>query len=326
MKKILFLVSIILSFRTIGKGQEFPQAAINNGLLYAHLYLPDAEKGYYRGTRFDWSGVMPSLEYQGHSYCGQWFPKYEPTLNDAIMGPVESFTPLGYKEAVPGSSFVQIGVGSLARIDGSPYSPFKYYQVLNPGAWEVKKSPAAIEFRHRLTDTAYSYDYTKKVALIKGRPELVLTHHLKNTGTRMIETDVYDHNFFLPDSLTTGPGFVLKFPFPLTAEETRGLDDLAAIRGDSIVILRQLRGKESVYAVLHGYGDQAADYDIRVENHITGTGIRIRSDRPLSRLVYWGSVKALCPEPYIHVKVQPGNSFTWTLRYEFYSCAISNGR
>jgi hypothetical protein len=319
MNKTLYLIALVLSVCTTGKAQEFPQAEISNGLLHARLYLPDAENGYYRGTRFDWSGVMPSLEYQGHSFCGQWFPEYEPTLNDAIMGPVESFSPLGYKEAVPGSGFVQIGVGTLARTDASPYSPFKYYQVLNAGTWQVKKSAAAIEFRHRLTDTAYSYDYTKKVALVKGRPELTLTHQLKNTGQRTIETDVYDHNFFLPDSLTTGPGFVLKFPFPLTADETRGLNDLSAIQGDSIVMLRQLTGKESVYAVLHGYGDQAADYDIRVENHITGTGIRIRSDRPLSRLVYWGSVKALCPEPYIHIKVQPGDSFSWTLRYEFYN-------
>src|SRR6195952_2524900 len=90
---------------------EFPQADITNGIIHARLYIPDAEKGYYRSTRFDWSGVMPSLEYRGHTYCGQWFPRYAPTINDAIMGPVESFAPLGYKEASSGASFVQIGVG-----------------------------------------------------------------------------------------------------------------------------------------------------------------------------------------------------------------------
>src|SRR6185295_14647599 len=99
MKKIFFLPGIILSVQMTGAGQQsidsahaagFPQAEISNGILHARLYLPDAEKGYYRSTRFDWSGVMPSLEYRGHSYCGQWFPQYAPTINDAIMGPVES--------------------------------------------------------------------------------------------------------------------------------------------------------------------------------------------------------------------------------------------
>jgi hypothetical protein len=320
MNKIPCLVFVILSGLTISAVSAigFPEAEISNGILHARLYLPDSEKGYYRGTRFDWSGVMPALEYEGHSYCGQWFVKYAPTTHDAIMGPVESFSPLGYEDEGAGGGFVQIGVGVLARPEGSPYSPFKYYKVLDPGSWKVKRSPDKVEFVHQLKDTAYSYEYKKSVRLLKGKPELVLTHSLKNTGKRVIETDVYDHNFFLLDHQPTGPGLVLRFPFLLTSEDARGLGELAAIRGDSIVLLRQLADRESVYAVLHGYGGQPTDYDIRLENHVTGAGLRITCDRPLSKLVYWGSPKALCPEPYIRVKVQPGETFTWRILYEFY--------
>ena len=321
MKKISYLVLVGLSVLTISTVLPigFPEAEISNGILHVRLYLPDFEKGYYRGTRFDWSGVMPVLEYKGHSYCGQWFEKYAPTTHDAIMGPVESFSPLGYEGADTGGGFVQIGVGVLARADGSPYSPFKYYKVLNPGTWKVQRSPDKVEFLHQLNDAAYSYAYKKTVQLLKGKPELVLTHSLKNTGKRVIETDVYDHNFFLLDDQPTGPGLVLKFPYLLTSEQARGLGELAAIHGDSIMLLRQLAGGESVYAVLHGYGDQSRDYDIRLENHNTGAGLRITSDRPLSKLVYWGSPKTLCPEPYIQVKVQPGDIFTWRITYEFYT-------
>src|ERR1700760_3083047 len=88
-----------------------PQAEISNGVIHARFYLPDSVNGYYRSTRFDWSGVMSSLEYNGHSYFGQWFEKYAPLIHDAIMGPVESFSPLGYGV---GDSFTQIGVGVLA--------------------------------------------------------------------------------------------------------------------------------------------------------------------------------------------------------------------
>jgi hypothetical protein len=321
MKKISYLVLVGLSVLTISTVLPigFPEAEISNGILHVRLYLPDSEKGYYRGTRFDWSGVMPVLEYKGHSYCGQWFEKYAPTTHDAIMGPVESFSPLGYEGADTGGGFAQIGVGVLARADGSPYSPFKYYKVLNPGTWKVQRSPDKVEFLHQLNDAAYSYAYKKTVQLLKGKPELVLTHSLKNTGKRVIETDVYDHNFFLLDDQPTGPGLVLKFPYLLTSEQARGLGELAAIHGDSIMLLRQLAGGESVYAVLHGYGDQSRDYDIRLENHNTGAGLRITSDRPLSKLVYWGSPKTLCPEPYIQVKVQPGDIFTWRISYEFYT-------
>jgi hypothetical protein len=308
-----------LAIRLPGLAQSFPQTDISNGIVNARIYLPDTTNGYYRSTRFDWSAVIPLLEYRGHSYFGQWFPRYAPTINDAIMGPVESFSPLGYEQAGAGGSFVEIGVGVLTRPDGSAYTPFKYYPIRNPGSWQVKSSGTGIRFRHLLKGESYSYRYTKSVTLTKGKPELVIAHSLHNSGSLPIESDVFDHNFFVTDSQSIAPGFVLKFPFQLVPEQARGLDDLAAIRGDSITILRPFGTGESVYAVLHGYGDSPADYDIRLENHLTGAAVRIRADRPFSRLVYWGSVKTLCPEPFIHISVAPGETFSWTIRYEFYT-------
>jgi hypothetical protein len=56
----------------------------------------------------DWSGSIANLEYPGHSYFGQWFLKYDPSVRDvaymadmngyaagrasANVGPVEEFT------------------------------------------------------------------------------------------------------------------------------------------------------------------------------------------------------------------------------------------
>src|SRR6187549_2635799 len=68
---------------------DAPEASISNGIIEARLYLPDAQNGYYRGTRFDWSGVIYSLRYQGHEYFGTWFERYDPKTHDAITGPVE---------------------------------------------------------------------------------------------------------------------------------------------------------------------------------------------------------------------------------------------
>lgn len=289
-----------------------PQTEISNGIVHARIYLPDAVNGYYRSTRFDWSGVMPSLEYAGHSYFGQWNPKYSPTLNDAIMGPVESFSPVGYGE---GAEFTEIGVGRLERPDSAAYSPFRYYPIKDAGRWQVRCKRRQVRFRHTLE----GYIYTKTLTLTKGKPQLVIAHSLHNTGSRPILTDVFDHNFFVTDSQTIAPGIGLRFDFDPLAEQARGLGELAAIHGDSISILRRFGTHGSVYAVLHGYGNTAADYDIRLENHITGAAVRIRADRPLSKLVYWGSVKTLCAEPYIHISVAPGETFTWTLYYDFYT-------
>jgi len=50
----------------------WPIAKITNGLVTLTLYLPDAQRGYYRGTRFDWSGLIAQAEYEGHTFFSEW--------------------------------------------------------------------------------------------------------------------------------------------------------------------------------------------------------------------------------------------------------------
>ena len=147
MKKIYYILSILTL--TAMSFTKFPQAEISNGLIHATLLLPDASKGYYRGTRFDWSGNMVSLEYSGHNYFGQWFTKYSPEIHDVIMGPVEAFTPLDYSETKTGGSFLIIGVGMLYKQDDQPYAFSRLYQMLNGGKWSVKKKSDQVLFHSR---------------------------------------------------------------------------------------------------------------------------------------------------------------------------------
>lgn len=112
---------------------EVPKASISNGIITVELYLPEKSKGFYRSTRFDWSGVIYKLEYKGHEYFGQWFNDYDPKKHDAICGPVDEFGAVGYEEAKVGNPFLKIGVGMLIKPDDAPYSSFKYYKIENSG-------------------------------------------------------------------------------------------------------------------------------------------------------------------------------------------------
>ena len=47
---------------------EAPVLRIANRHVSALVCLPDAERGYYRGTRFDWGGVVRDLRSRGHRY------------------------------------------------------------------------------------------------------------------------------------------------------------------------------------------------------------------------------------------------------------------
>ena len=62
--------------------QSHPSAEISNGPITAKVYLPDPENGFYRSTRFDWSGVIGSLKYKGHDFYGAWFQKVDPAIYD----------------------------------------------------------------------------------------------------------------------------------------------------------------------------------------------------------------------------------------------------
>ena len=320
MKKT-FIIGIILSVFLIGSKpvDQFPQAEITNGLIRARLYLPDSEDGYYRGSRFDWSGVIPELEYQGHTFFGQWFEKYSPTLHDAIAGPVDAFTPIGYEEAKAGENFLKIGIGMVTKTDEKPYSFSTPYPIPNSGVWKVKKKSDQVTFVHTLEDKAYSYEYKKTVQLLKGKPEMVLLHSLKNRGKQTLETSVYNHNFFVIDNQPIGPDFVVTFPFKLITE-TEASASLGKLQDNQILFGKELVDNEHLfYRSLTGFSNNASDYDIKIENSKTGASVRITSDQPISRLVFWSAPKTLCPEPYTQLVIKPGETLTWKIAYQFYS-------
>src|SRR4029450_3013013 len=120
----------------------FPEATISNGQITARIYLPDPQRGFYRSTRFDWSGMIASLEYGGHQYYGPWFTGSDPSVRDFVyrgseilvsaqsgaLGPAEEFQrPQGYSTAKPGETFVKIGVGVLRKKADAPYSAYDTY-------------------------------------------------------------------------------------------------------------------------------------------------------------------------------------------------------
>ena len=148
---------------------------------------------------------------------------------------------------------------------------------------------------------------------------MLLSHILKNTGKRTIETKVYSHNFFVMDQQLIGTAFIVKFPFTVSGRGV-GSGELIDVKDNKLVFLRNLEGSETVYyESLSGYSGDARDFDIRIENQKTGRGVRITCDQPISKLAFWACLTTLCPEPYIKIRVEPGNEFRWKINYEFYT-------
>jgi hypothetical protein len=313
---------------------QFPEAQISNGLITAKLYLPDAQRGFYRSTRFDWSGVIARLEYQGHQYYGPWFTKADPPVRDfiykdadiivgaqsAMVGPAEEFRrPQGYATAKAGGTFVKIGVGVLRKADETNYSAFSNYGIVDSGTWSVKTSPDSVAFVQDVHDPAsgYGYIYRKTVRLAHGRPELVIEHSLQNTGRLPLQTTQYNHNFLVLDRAATGPDFIVSAPFQI--QTPRGPDPtLAEIRGNQIAYTRILKDQDLVTFAVQGFSTDAKDYDFRIENRKTGAGVRVTADRPLASAALWSTRSVISIEPFVDVSTEPGQTSIWTYTYTYY--------
>jgi hypothetical protein len=319
---------------TSGRAADFPQAEISNGQITTRMYLPDATNGYYRSTRFDWSGAIFSLQYRGHDFYGTWFDRVDPKVINwvhqgpeivcgpcgALAGPVDEFeTVLGWNEAKPGGTFIKIGVGVLRKGDGA-YNRFAPYEVLDSGKWSVKKEGDSIEFTQELSEptSGYAYVYRKAVRLTEGKAEMEIDHSLKNTGRLAIKSTVYNHNFVVLDRQPPGPDFTLRLPFQIQPgrQPNRGP---AEVRGNQIVFPKPLAGEDEAVVFITGFGDSAKDTEIVIENKKVGAGMRITGDRPLVRDMLWSIRTVLAIEPYIAIDLQPGAEFTWKNMFEYYT-------
>jgi hypothetical protein len=295
---------------------------IANKVLGLTVYLPDAERGYYRGPRFDWSGLIARAEYRGHGFFGEWKTPHNPENHDDVVGPAEEFgmaRPLGYDDARPGGTFVKIGIGELEKIDEPKYRFHHGYRIVRPGAWKVTSGPDWVAYRQELkTSAGYGYDYVKRISLAEDGPAFTVSHSLKNTGSKAIDTDHYCHNFILIDGDPVGPHYKVKFAFPARPKDRGEVRGPLAFREGEMTFRKDLANGD-FYAELQGWAARPADNRVTVENTSRGAGLRIVGDTPLADFHVWGVRTALCPEPFIRLQLEPGKEAKWATVFTFFS-------
>jgi hypothetical protein len=337
-------IAIIAAGALHAYAQDGPKAEISNGQIRAVIYLPDAQTGFYRSTRFDWSGVVASLKYRGHEYYGPWFHKVDPKVRDyeyddsgvvaspvsASVGPAEEYQTdgkgLGYDEAKPGGTFVKIGVGVLRKpLNETKYDHYEQYEIADNGKWTVNKRSGAVEFIQELSDPGshYAYRYTKVVRLAQGKPQLVIEHVLKNTGSRVIRSSMYNHNFLVFGNQAPGPNLVTRTVYEIKSELPPA-KEIGAIRGKELVFLKPLENKERLVASLAGFGSTPSDFDFRVEQRAAGSGVRITGDHALATASVWSIRTVFALEPFVALNIEPGTEAKWTFTYDYYTLSGSD--
>lgn len=289
---------------------------IKNNTLKITLHAPDCEKGYYRGTRFDWAGVFASIEYNGCNYAEEWFEGYSPVRHDAVCGPAEEFSPIGLDEVAPGEPFLKIGVGMLEKMEGE-YDRFKLHKIVNPGVRTVEVTEDSITQGHFLeSEEGFGYEYFKTV-ILTGPDSFRISHRLANTGSRPLKGDVYNHNFFTLGLLQTGPDRRLDFPFRPEGDWRAEYSEVGFTE-TGIRFTRTLNKGESVFTGnLHESGkDMTGSPNAFVlKDAHTGRGVSAECSILMTKAVFWAYHLIACIEPYIDFNVAPGETFAFSIDY-----------
>jgi len=315
----LLLVGVIIVPNASAKDKsKYPMHTLKKGDLTVTVYLPDAEKGYYRGTRFDWSGLVGQATYKGHTFFGPWKAAHDPAYAEDADAIAEEFGingPPSYSEAKAGEAFIKIGVGVLERPDDKPYSFMHPYKILAPGKWEIAHYDGAIEFIQDLQGPrGWSYRYIKRLSLNPTGTGFSVMHQLENTGKKAIETQHYCHNFVILDEQPVGPAYQLNFPFTLKAKRPM---DAARIDGTILGFSRELKEKEALFSELEGNQANSEHNHLVVKHAGKSIALTIDGDGTLDHFNFFAVRRSVCPEPFVNVKLEPGKTMRWKTTYTF---------
>lgn len=305
---------------------EYPHVVLSGENMEMSVFLPDTEKGFYRSTRFDWAGIVWQLTCDGHTYFVSRHAPHDPENNGHAMSLAGEFSigtnkhiPQRYPETKAGETFMKIGAGVLRKpANDTPYRFNTDYELVDPGTWTTQYGTNWVEFTHVLSDEhGYAYRYTKHMELIEGSHTLVIRNSITNTGTKPILEDHYNHNFFTIDSESIGPQYEVKLAFAPDAGSTSPPEETAVMEGNKLVYLQDV--PRSFLLKLSGFGDSPADGQVTIENKNTGAGVEIGGDFPLYGFNLYTSRRAVCPEIFVKIDVEPGETQKWTRFYRFFS-------
>ena len=155
------------------------EAHISNGQIRRGSISPDPESGFYRSTRFDWSGVIASLEYNGHQYYGPWFtgsdlagarfrlPRADIVVSaqSGVVGPGRGVSAAaGIHHGETGGDVRQDRRRRAAQERRPAVQRYNTYEIVDPGKWSSRPRADAVEFSQEVNDPRSGYGY------VSGRP------------------------------------------------------------------------------------------------------------------------------------------------------------
>ncbi len=284
---------------------------LKNNNLVLELELPGQG---YTESRFDWSGKITSISYKGVTVAGS----EKEGVSECGQGFFNEFgidQPVGYDKVVAGGLFHKIGVGLLKR-DTEDYNFFKHYEV-EPADFTVVQKSDNIHLECQSPEhLGIAYLLTKEIVLTDKGFEI--RYRLENTGTELLQTNEYCHNFLNLKNTPVGPGYRLKFPFELRPDT---FEQIVNPEGKVEFGERELDFKgnpQEAFFFSNLSGGKSVPAGWSLENTDVGIGISETLSEPTKSVNLWGLGHVISPELFFNIDLEPGKVVAWTRAYGLY--------
>ncbi len=276
----------------------------NNSLRVDLLDPANPEEITRQGTRYCWGGYIWQVHdaRRGPLISGPEYPKPDPTPFNG-QGLPESFrhrardgTPLTWS----GSTGLGVGIGVLAAGEKDAVS------LATPSAWTVSRFPDHLIFQTRQAAAGLSYELTRKVELVDR--EIGSYNQLTNVG----EVPLVLHWFAHPFWSLTGNRARVVLPAGTTVPDNAGF----ALAADGTLTFKRpfVTKDDNQFALLTLPKDRPLTVAV---DHPQLTRVTFATSFVPNECPVWANAHTVSVEPYLHLRLAPGESRHWHLKHGF---------
>ncbi len=271
----------------------------------------------YRFSRFDWSGKIINARYKGQLFAGS---ESLDRSKDSFMGRgfYNEFgiqAPLGFKELPIGSWCHKIGVG-LIRKETADYHFLSNYDLRAiPYQTDQNRHQLKLQCQSSLVE-GYAYILEKIIALKEDG--FNIHYLLENTGTKVIHTTEYNHNFISFEKTAVNQDYILNFTFDL---DPKDFDEFVNPEKKLVVQQRQIRftnEPSEEFFISNISGGRSVKAQWSLEHIALKLGLKETASFMTEAINLWGTKHVISPELFVSIDIAPGEQQRWTRSYDFY--------
>ncbi len=280
----------------------------------------------YTGSRFDWNGLVSSVQFRDIELLSQEKPRFQRNPARFGRGLHNEFgikKAVGYDDCAPGEWFPKIGTGWLKR-DANPYFFYTDYSLETLSFEDSTDGQDTVIFScDSGRRNGYEYRYVKRISLSGN--SFTIAYTLENRGDKNISTDEYVHNFLIFSGKCVSPGYVLSFPWKIadvTLSERVDPDGILSVSGREITFT----GKARSQFYLGGLnGEKTVADGLAAAWRLERSGVYLAEQGNFlpDAVHVWGWKHVVSPEVFFPFSLEPGASVSWE---RIYTAGFSTGR